>query len=339
MKIKTEKLIKAIQAIQPAVASKEIIHQSNMAVFTGSYLVSYDNSMMVRHPFESDFKCAAPFNELQKFLNKTKDESVSIDLKDTHLELKGKRFRASLVIESDIQLPISDIPKPQKWETLTDDLIMAMKLCADLVRAGGMGRPEFTCLYFNKTEILSCDSFRLTKVTLDKKMNRSFLLPAEIIPNLFKFNLIKYSVSKDGSWIHFLTEDKAVISARLLEGIYPNISGITDENIKGSMIRFPDSTDEVLDRAIVFALDELSKQGEINVSIKDDVLTIRSENTKGRFNEVSKLDKPSKQELSFNIDPVFLKEILSHTKKAMLVKDKKRLIFKPEKHWIHIVSL
>jgi len=93
--------------------------------------------------------------------------------------------------------------------------------------------------------------------------------------------------------------------------------------------------EEVLDKASIFTKQEFSLTEHVELTLKEKKLTIRGKNESGWFEQDVNL-KYSGPELSLLINPAFLREVASITKKCTLGEN--RIRFEGE-GWEHVVML
>ena len=87
-------------------------------------------------------------------------------------------------------------------------------------------------------------------------------------------------------------------------------------DVEGDEFKLPKKMQESLDRAGVFSVAEFDTDRFVRIAVKDGGLKIRAEGDAGWFEE--KMKAKSMPDLSFTIHPDLLKEILAHSRTAIM---------------------
>ena len=325
MKVNKQNLLNALEIVKPGLANKEIIEQATSFIFIDGFLITYNDELCVNTPVPElkEIEGAIPAENLIKFLAKLKpDEKGDIDLslseQKNEILVKAGRSRAGLSIQSEITLPINEdeFTKKRKWKDLpegfNDAVQKAMGICGrDLTR------PALTCVSIDASGIIeSSDNYRFVKCDLDQEFPfNSFLLPATSAAEIMKLN--PTSLVEGEGWVHFKNEENTIISCRVLSDKYPDTSPLY--NVKGIRLILPESTEEVLDRAMLFAKRDHTLDEQINVSIKDRKMLVSAESDSGWFKEDININFKG-DPIEFCVTPYLLKSILKETAECILGK-------------------
>ena len=191
-------------------------------------------------------------------------------------------------------------------------------------------------IYLYDDKVISCDNYRITEYTMEKKMFRkSCLLPSSSVYILIPFLPVFFS--SDKSWLFFKNEDGAVLCIRKVDqGEYPDVQSKLDEKLKGVRIKLPDELKDSLQRTRILSDEDLVTGNRmVNIVIKDEKMFCHGECNVGQIDETINIDYNGER-LSFDIVSDFLFEILGKTK-TMTVGDES-LRFKT-KTLQHIIQL
>ena len=332
MKIKKVDLQAALEKVKGGLAQKELIEQSSSFIFMDGSIITYNDEVAVSIPMKAlDFTCAVPGAELMSILSKVKDAEIEVSIIDNELVLAGAKFTARIKIQAEISLPI-DTLKPSKWQKTTEEFLAALKMC--LFSAGSdMSKPVLTCLHINNNVVESSDSTRLSRMTLEENINATFLLPARAATELCKYEIKSFALT-DG-WAHFKLESGAQFSCRTFEGKFPDFDPILQvENTH--TLRFPPDMDGILERASAALIKDATNQVEIY--IKDSKVTVTSASEIVRYEETARM-RSSKDDITFRINPTFLRQILADNSTAELADDKVKKLKFVNGNFEHILAL
>lgn len=333
MKVERDKLIRALEIVKPGLASKEMIEQSTSFAFMGDRVVTYNDEISISHPVEDmDMTGAVKAEELYQLLGKLQSKNVQLVVTDNEIRLKAGKARAGITLHEEIRLPLEEIGEIGDWLPVPGMLMAAMNFCM-FSASNDMSRPVLTCVHVSdKGYVESCNNYRLTRYQLDEELpTPTFLIPVSSVRSLVKYH-VTHMVMGTG-WVHFKTVDDTVFSCRVFEDEYPNVEGLL--NVKGDVFQFPPTLKTVLDKASIFSKRDQFVDEAVEVHILKNLLKVRSEDVVGWFEEKVPIEWEG-AEVSFSINPTFLKEVLE--KGAPCLLSKGRLKFEG-KEWAHVVAL
>ena len=328
--ISKKELINALQVVRPGLAKKELIEQSASIAFVEGAIATYNDEIAVSYPIKGiDFAGAVPGAELMSVLMKSKDEEVEIGTEGGELSIRGAKFKALIRMSERITLPLDSL-KPGRQKPIPEGFISSLSLC--LFSAGkDLSKPMLTCIHANDDTAESCDNFRLTQARFSGAVDFPMLLPAVAVRELVKREAVKYSVA-DG-WAHFKDVGGCLFSCRTFEGEYPDLGPIAELEAPYPL-KFPPDMDGILDRASVALLD--SDVQEVKVSVGKGTVTVKSEGDVIRYEESTEMR--SRKEISFSINPLFLRDILTKHSKAEIAEDMSKMRFSSE-GFLHVIAL
>jgi DNA polymerase III sliding clamp (beta) subunit (PCNA family) len=331
-------LLKALETVKPGLSSRETtIEQSTSFAFMGNKIVTYNDEISISHTVEGlDIIGAVNANELYNLLGKLKKEEIDISInngEETELHIKCGKAKASFVLQSEIKLPIDDIGKKGKWFAIPDGLLFAMDFASKAVsRDASQG--ILTSVHVNKDGYVEAtDNFRIIKVTLGEEIPvNTFLIPSKSINTISKLKPVKIAEGK--GWIHFKTKEDTIVSCRVLsEDDFPDTTAYL--KVKGEELIFPESTLEMLTRAMVFCDKDASLGDSINIIIEEGRFKVKSQSASGKFEEDARV-RYAGEIIRFSIAPYLLKDILSETHVCTVGAD--RLKFTGD-NWVYVTVL
>jgi len=333
MKINKKDLLKKLEAVKPGLSNKEIIEFADSFSFTNNTILTYNDFICVKCPTELDIQGTIKAEHFYKIINKVKSDSegnIDLKLNDNELIISANKSKAGIPINLEGKLSLDELGKEvKKWNKLPDDFMEGIRLSV-FSASNDASNPKLTCLHINKDIIESSDGQRAFKYKLNKKIKEEFLLPKFSVPALLNHVIQYYSISQN--WIHFKTKEDVIISCRMYEDIsFPDTDFLFD--IKGPKFKFPNQIKDSIDRAIVFIGSD--DEENISISIKNKLILIQSRSDHGWFKE--KVPLKSKNELSFDINPFFLKDILKSSNKC-LISEKGLMKFSTDT-WDYVINI
>jgi DNA polymerase III sliding clamp (beta) subunit (PCNA family) len=314
MRLKKDELQNALEIVKPGLASKEMIEQSTSFAFMGDRVVTFNDEISISHPVEGleNLQGAIKADKLYGFLNKVKKDEIDLEVEENEIALKSGKAKAWLALEKELKLPLDEVDEVGKWQkipqSLLDGMYFVMGSCSR-----DMSLPIFTCVNVRKEGFVEgSDTFRIAQYEVSDKIPISFLIPATIVHDVIKLKPNKISKGSKG-WLHFKTEEGTIISCRVFENEdYPDTS--KHMQIEGATIELPETIDEILERASVFAKRDHLLDEHITVKINKGKVEIQAASEYGRFKEKERINYKQNNPLEFEITPYLLRDIVSETK-------------------------
>lgn len=310
------------------------IDKSDNFIFKNNEVSVYNDYVAVSCPIESTFEGTVPIKELYTLLSKITDDEVECDIRKDSLKIKGKSFSASIVLEKDADPFIESIPIPKKWSTLPKNFIDAISTCL-YSASNDISETSLTCLHFEGGIVESCDNFKVSQYVLDDSVFDSFLLPSVACRDIIKFLPIEYSLL-DG-WIQFRISEGSILSCRLAEGDFSDLSNIIDNGTYHS-VNFPKEVSKILERAEIMANKDKSSNLELSINISNGVVEVKGEGERGWYKESIDITNTDVPDMEFMINSEYFKYVLNHSQSIELDIDNSKLRFVGDK-FTHIVGL
>lgn len=308
--MKKQDLIDALEVVKPGLASKELIEQSTSFAFVDGRVVTYNDEISISHPVEGlDLTGAIQATELYAILKKLKQDEIEISVNENEIVLSAGKVKCGLLLQSEIKLPLTEIDEIQKWKTLPAGFIVAMQM-AMMSCGTDNSKPILTCVHIHPEYIEGTNGFALYKSIMTTRFIKApILIPATSASILSRFAPAKIAVT-DG-WVHFKSDNGAILSCRTFADKYPDTSKIT--KITGVLLTFPKTIMAILDRATVFGKHGAKVTDEdVDIIIDKKKIKISSKSESGWFEESANIDFEGER-LSFKIMPSLLKGILAST--------------------------
>lgn len=309
--ISSGELYSVLQSLSPGLASKEILEQSKCFIFTGGWVCTYNDRIMVNRPLPFDFDEDGAVNavEILRLLGNMPEQQLTLNFTKSALRMKGKKSQTKIPLHSEILLPVNDIELPEEFEDIPDNFMEALAFCL-FSCAKDMSYPVLTCLKIEGDEVVSSDNSRGTSMTLSEEIpyDEPILLPYYVVQELIKYEVLGMSASED--WIHFSCADDVVFSCRTIEGAYPE----TDDLFEGEGMReftLPEQgLLESIERVQIFSKADITLDEHVLLHLTGNTLYLTGRSERGEHKERLKLEEEPEEEIHFSIHPVFLKQIL-----------------------------
>lgn len=307
MRLQREDFVRVLTAVQPGLASREVLEQTQSFIFVDKMVVTYNDEVSVRYPFDGGFTGAVKAEELFKLLRRTKSTTIDVEVTDKELSVRTKSSKAGIALEPDIIAPINEmkcpaLDDPEAWHDLPANFKEALKFCHPCI-GQNMSRPLLTCIHFNTTRAEATDSFRISVYKLTgEPLKQKFLVPGTAVKDISGYVMKEYCVAN--GWLHLKTADNAIFSCRTYTDEYPSVEKAL--HVEGREFKFPDGMDAVVERAVVFIeAEEFATDKKIEIAVQPGKMLIHSQGRNGWFKEVLSSDYDGTP-FMFYISPSFL---------------------------------
>lgn len=339
MKINKTQFQQALAIVKPGLLNKEILAQTTSFAFIGGRVVTYNDEISISHPLKQiDFEGAVNGQELYELLSRITKEEIDMTVTDTELLISAGRIKAGLRLESEIKLPLMELPKklekipnPERFIHLLE---MAMWTCST-----DLSKIKLTCVCVKEDgTILGSDGYRLMHGVGDASPVEQFLIPATSAEEVIRINPTHVNVDK--AWVHFKNDAGTFISSRRLEDDYIDDELIKDilKITKGKNLQFPSKMEEMLDRVWQFAKRDFALEEKVEVSIDGGKIALKA-NTQSTGSWIEeKASIECDKSLSFLITPSLFGDILKKTNSCIINQDLTKMRFEGE-GWQYLLML
>ena len=333
MKIDRLKLKKALETVKPGLGKDTYFEQADSFAFAKGFILTFNNEVCMKYPLdEVDFQGAVESEEIYKFLAKSKSDEISLEVEEDTLVMKSGRSKAGVPINEELFLPVGEISTDDSdWvdipEGFTNACAFAVESCSD-----DELNPKINCVHITKEGIVeSTDNLRISHWKLDEKLEiEDVLIPGKSLTKVIGVKPEKMKI--DESWAHFKNAEGVFISCRIVAETFPNTSPVLNHKKEGIDVHFPESIDEVLDKAQIFIEKQSGGIKYVSVTTEGNKFTVESSSERGWFKEEIETEFENTS-VSFNINPNFLKSILKLSDTCKLIDN--MIEFKGE-NWVYI---
>jgi len=331
MKIERAKLLETLSKVQPGLASKEVIEQSQCFVFHDGMVSTYNDEIAVNCPTDLKINGAVEARQLFQLLNKSKAKEIELEVTEDELQIKTKKASAGIPLQLEINPVMEEIGKPKEWFELPKQFVDGIRFCMFSVSTD-MTKPVLTCIHVKSNRVESCDNLRMTRYRMKKKIEGEILLPSTSARFLIKYPIKEYAQTK--GWLHFQAEKEgAIFSCRTFEKKYPKLKKFMD--VDGTVVTMPSKIEGILERAGIFSITDFKQEEHVRVIISKGRLTVHVKGDSGWYKERTKI-KYKGEGVEFAVNPEFLKETLSLMRELTIGGSRLKLT---GERFEHVVSL
>lgn len=319
--MKTKVLLDAINTVLPGTSSKGLISGTEMIVIIDGELTAYNDRISVS-TFVDDpglmIECAIKADDFKNIIKSIKEPEVDLSMGDNILSIVSEKTEAEIPVTSKINT-ILDMIKSLNTDDLefTDlpkDFNNGLALTRFNVSDDYSDQNNLFCLNLADTFIYSADNFRLSRYKVNNSIGLNCLIPKNNLNDLYSFGAI--AIAKSAGWVHFLNEDDAIFSCRLVVGPYPVNDTMFNIGEDSVVVELPDTLQETLESITSLYDEVLNAHKAVKIQFKGNKLYCEIEKEKVWVKKT--LDLPNKKapNVSFILSSVFLSEILTYTKEV-----------------------
>jgi hypothetical protein len=348
IRVNRANLLKALDLVEPGLASKELIEQSTSFAFHNGHVATYNAELSIRHPLPelNGLTGAVNADELHRLVDKIDRDYVDLKIEGGELILetghKTSHIKAGFTLHQEITLPLDEIQGQRDWQPLPEGFLEAITIAmASTSRDTSM--PILTCIHVTEKMLESSDNLRATRVFLDAIPRAPFLLNGSSTRKIIQYPLAKIDVSE--GWLHFLTTEGTTVSLRVFNGEYPNMTPIM--KVEGQSLVFPERIIPILARAQVFALARTSVpnivtlqahpgDADVRIKMESGSLEISTQTELGWFTETTSETQYQGPPVSFAVHPFLLRSVCERANQCVL--SDSRIKFQSD-NWEHVIAL
>jgi len=312
MKIKTQDFLSILSSIKPGIDQKGLIENTDNFIFTEQYIASFNDNICIIYPFKGEFKCSVPAEELYQTIKCFDNNLLDIFIDNNLLNIIDNNTVVKLKIDyADDIINIIDSFQitNKKMKNLPKDFLEALSLCRLSVLKDKQ-RPAMNCIFIEDEYMASTDGMRISEYHLSQSMDCSILLPVFSVNYLLNYPIKYFYLTS--RWVFFKT-DNLFFCSRLIDSEFPNYEKIFRDFKSSRKINFPENIKSKLQPAIIFAEGDNKYDKSIHLEIKNNKLICKSQNDYGSLLIKEDYKNEENINISFDINPYFLLEILKYT--------------------------
>ena len=340
--ISVQDLVTKLDAVAPGLSKKEILEQATHYIFSGERIITYNDKISVSTPYtEISESFSVKAEDFYKILKGISEDTVFFQLKDNMITLTTDSTEAELAITTEestvVELYKSLDIENQKKKKIKDpaEFITALDFCK-FCASKDLTADALFCVCVEGDKVMAADDIRVSVFNLKEKFPK-MLIPATMLGELTTYPLKEYAVAE--SWTHFFMENGTAFSCRTVDDDYPDMEEFLNETTESENITpvaLPAELRAVLETVIPMCKgdSEMEKIVEIAYNAKD--VKLIAEKETGKLKKTIKYN--SGIDVSFMINPIFLKDIMGKCDTFNLLGDKSVIHFSAGS-FNHIISV
>lgn len=306
--VNREQLLQQLELVSPGLSQREIVEQSSCFVFKDGLIQTFNDEISCTHETDVKLSGAVQAKQLIQILRKLTEETVEIHQSKGELiiEGKGKKRETHINMESEIELPVDQVEKPEKWKKLPEEFTTAVSMVQHCA-----GKDEQTfwplCIHITAEHIEACDNEQMARYHVAMPVSEPFLVRRDSLVNITSLDVTGFSEGK--AWIHFRNKKGFVISFRREDADYPDLTPYFKVKKDSTQTRLPKQLSEVCERAEIFSADN-PEENQVSVILRPGKLVIHGKGVSGWHREIKGLKSYKGPKMRFSISPSLLTEIV-----------------------------
>lgn len=319
MKVNRKQFIDILEKLSPALGVNPLAPELQYFQIDKGHIQAFDGVLLVdtMTPTGLDFTCAIP-REVLSLLASLDTEEIDLVIEGSELRVRTSKLEGkfSLLPLSRFQpLSLVDMGNMKLIDSkLIDDLVEGFSFCKfGVSRDITMG--PICGVRIDRGVLFSTNRYRVVKWNLSRDSGIMCSVPLGFI-GLLERNQSEISTLGciEGETLVAILNDGTYISTCVLQGVYPDLQKYFPEAVDYKQIEFDESLTLVIDRHLILLKDIDPSDRRVIVEVRKGVCTFTSK-VPEKSNLVERIDVKMKAglELSFSVNPTFLKEVLSRS--------------------------
>jgi len=331
MKVNKQELLYALEKVRPGLTGKEIIQQSNSFIFYKNRVYSYNENILISYPIKNlNFNGSIKGKELYEILNKFSEKTINISKLKNTLIINNKNIETGFFLQEKIDSNIHNLQKIDNWKKLSKNFIKGLQICNLAANKNNI----LPYIHINNKNIEATNGYIIASYKLKNKLfNIPILLSSTIISNIINNTFNKIAYTKN-NWLHFKNKEGLKISCKIYNDKFPKINNIL--LFKGEKIILPKNLCPTLERIIIFCKSDLQKEELMTFKINKNKIILSSKTEIGWIKEEIKIENINNLNISFQINPNYLLNILQNIENISCIYKENKIKFENKKYSIAI---
>lgn len=330
MIVNREEMLQKLELLTPGLSKQDIIEQSSCFVVAGKQVHTFNDNVACTHSAKGlPWQGAVDAEKLLQFLRLLKEKSITMEVTDKSLMIRGKRRRAAIRIWPEVVLPIETVEQPKGWHKLPSQFIQGVRL-VQACASGNDNNFELTCVHITRDFIEACDACQIARYKMELPIQESVLVRRDSIRHVLTLDVSE--VAETSAWIHFRGATGVVLSCRRFVEDYQDMNDIL--NTKGDIVVLPKNVKTATDWASCYSQD--GSDNIITVQLRPGKMRVRSEGSLGWADQVQRV-KYNGPPLDFGIPPEVLNEVVMLNPQCQVTTNRLRLTL--DKAFTYVTAL
>lgn len=315
--VNRESFLHSLEAVQAGLSRREIIEQSSCFVFEGGRVVTFNDEISCQSPsgLDKKFVGAVQAESLLSILQKLPEEEIQIEEREGEIVLIGKRRKAGLRMEKEINLPISAVDKPETWTDLHKDFTEAINIVQQCA-SSDQSQFALVCVHIHPKWVEASDYFQLCRWKLKTGIKEPILVRRESIKHITSLGVNEFS--ETDSWLHFKNPNGLIISCRRYLEDFPDLTPILD--VSGTPATLPKGLADAAEKAEIFSK-ENADNNVVLVEISPGKVRLKGQGISGWYTETKKMNYTG-EPIAFYIAPELLREIVQRHNDCQITEER-----------------
>ena len=323
MELERTKFLTLLKKLKPGLQGKSYIQEMNHFIFTGDYLLTYNDFISVFAPFRSDFVLSVKSDVLLKYMEKLTEKDVTITFTEdgdlTHLNIA--------TASTEIEMPVAkegyihnmiadldeDISNEEGWNDAPDRFAEGAYLCL-ISAAKQQASGTVSCLKFEGNHILSTDNHRATRYLLNEPFTVPFMIKAEVAKYMRGMEITSYKVTE--TWVFFENTEGIILATRRILGEFPDLNPLFIKNPDATTIQLPATIKNAIELMRIVSEEETMIHKFIKIAVEADkkrIVCFAEKEGRGKIKKTIPLTEWEGENITFLINPEFLLEVMERT--------------------------
>jgi DNA polymerase III sliding clamp (beta) subunit (PCNA family) len=340
--INRENLVNHLEAVNPGLAKKDMLEQASHYIFSGDRIITYNDQISVSAPYtdiQGNFSVKA--DDFYKIIKGISEEEIAVEVTPDLIKIKSSSTDAELAISTEettvIELYKSLDIENQKIVSFEnpDKFLDGLEFCK-FCASKDLTADALFCVCIDGNHVMAADDVRASFFEL-KETLPSMLIPAASLEQLIHYPINSFAIAK--SWIHFFTETGTAYSCRTVSGEYPDIESFIQSVMESeSTVHFelPEALTGALDACIPMCKGKTPLEKQVTITYDKNKITVTAMKDIGKLTKT--IPYKSEDHLSFQINPIFLKDILGTCNQFTLYPTIPIIVFSTDE-FKHVISV
>lgn len=289
IKVNREDFFGKLQSVQPGLTSKEVIEQSSCFVFVPGMIMTFNDEVSCRVPYDhfgKDFKGAVKAKPLLDLLAKLPEDELELEMDGAELLVTGAKRESGIRMEKEIMSAASsvEIPGEKDWKTMPDTFSEGLEI---VIACAGDDESRFnmTCVHLTPKYIEACDNLQMARYRMKLGVEEC-IVKAKSLKQVNTLGMTE--IAQTAKWLHFRNGNGLVLSCRLYKEdkggeLYPNLTEVL--NVSGVDATLPGGLGEEVERAQIFSGDE-----KVLIELRAGKIRVKGQGASGWFRSTRKIE-------------------------------------------------
>jgi len=325
MKTKLATLVEQLECLVPGLSPRAIVEQSDHFVFKDKHIITFNEEVMISVPTELKVRGTTPADQFLEQCRKYNRKFETVDIRQIKNELvmrASKDVQSAFALNKQINLPVEEVDTPKKWKPVGKEFAEALRLVVSCAASTVELSFMLVCLHITPEYIEALDGVQSARYTHPVPVDGEMLVRKTAIEGAAGLHIEAICVTK--AWFHMKTDSGLMYSCRRYIDKYKNIDAFFAT--KGKRVLLPDALGMYVDFANTFA--KQNPDDYITVELAKNEMTFKTVSqgrgrSMARDRETVKYNGPP---LTFSISPALVREIMSRGNKAIITKNRLRVV-------------